>query len=57
LIVTVKPPHPPHSARGSIPPIPPIAGGKTVSGTLNGGGTVDIKISTMNGEITLRQAK
>ncbi|HTL69144.1 MAG TPA: DUF4097 family beta strand repeat-containing protein [Lacunisphaera sp.] len=38
------------------PPIPPIVGGKLVSGTLNGGG-VDIKISTMNGEITLRQAK
>lgn len=31
-------------------------GGKIVSGTLNGGG-VDIKISTMNGEITLRQTK
>ena len=34
--------------------MPPITGGKLVSGTLNGGG-VDIKISTMNGEITLRQ--
>jgi hypothetical protein len=42
----------------SPPPIPPvpgsITGGKLVSGTLNGGG-VDIKISTMNGEITLRR--
>jgi biopolymer transport protein ExbD len=37
-----------------IPPRPPITGGKLVSGTLNGGG-VDIKISTMNGEITLRR--
>ncbi len=43
-----KPPRPPH------PPMPPITGGKLVSGTLNGGG-VDIKISSMNGEITLRQ--
>ena len=35
-------------------PMPPITGGKLVSGTLNGGG-IDIKVSTMNGEITLRQ--
>jgi hypothetical protein len=35
--------------------VPPIMGGKLVSGTLNGGG-IDIKISTMNGEITLRHA-
>jgi len=42
------PPRPPRS------PTPPITGGKLVSGTLNGGG-VDIKISTMNGEITLRR--
>ncbi|HEY4245684.1 MAG TPA: DUF3016 domain-containing protein [Lacunisphaera sp.] len=40
------PPHPPLSG--------PITGGKLVSGTLNGGG-VDIKISTMNGQITLRR--
>jgi len=45
---TPRPPRPPR------PPVPPITGGKLVSGTLNGGG-VDIKISTMNGEITLRQ--
>lgn len=32
-----------------------IAAGKLISGTLNGGGE-DIKISTMTGEITLRQA-
>jgi hypothetical protein len=38
-----------------IPPVPSsITGGKLISGTLNGGG-VDIKISTMNGEITLRR--
>lgn len=40
------PPAPPH--------IPAIAGGKVVSGTLNGGGT-DIQITTMNGDITLRK--
>jgi hypothetical protein len=45
-----RPPHAPHAA------MPPITGGKIVSGTLNGGG-VDIKVSTMNGEITLRQTK
>lgn len=45
--------HPPRAPR---PPMPPITGGKTVSGTLNGGG-VDIKVSTMNGQITLRQTK
>ncbi len=46
-------PRPPRAPRA---PLPPITGGKTVSGTLNGGG-VDIKVSTMNGEITLRQTK
>jgi Putative adhesin len=50
---TPRPPRAPHAPRA---PIPPITGGKVVSGTLNGGG-VDIKISTMNGEITLRQTK
>ena len=52
----VKPPHPPRAPHAPRAPIPPITGGKIVSGTLNGGG-VDIKISTMNGEITLRQTK
>jgi hypothetical protein len=42
--------------RAPRPPMPPITGGKLVSGTLNGGG-IDIKVSTMNGEITLRQTK
>lgn len=40
-----------------VPPVPPIPGfgGKTIVGTLNGGG-VDIKLTSMNGAITLRQA-
>lgn len=38
-----------------LPPLPPF-GGKSVNGTLNGGG-VEIQLSTMNGAITLRQAK
>jgi Putative adhesin len=46
----------PRTPRPPRPPMPPITGGKVVSGTLNGGG-VDIKISTMNGEITLRQTR
>ncbi|MFI5336952.1 MAG: DUF3016 domain-containing protein [Opitutales bacterium] len=39
-----------------IPPIPPLPmfGGKSITGTLNGGGT-DISLSTMNGSITVRQ--
>jgi len=49
-------PAPMVAPRAPRPPMPPITGGKLVSGTLNGGG-VDIKISTMNGEITLRQTK
>jgi hypothetical protein len=46
----------PRAPRAPRPPMPPVTGGKLVSGTLNGGG-VDIKVSTMNGEITLRQTK
>ena len=49
-----KTPRPAKPARAPRAPMPPITGGKLVSGTLNGGG-VDIKVSTMNGEITLRQ--
>jgi uncharacterized membrane protein len=48
---------------GVIPPIPPVApalqfnfGGKSIVGTLNGGG-VDIKLTSMNGTITLRETK
>jgi len=46
----------PRAPRAPRAPLPPITGGKLVTGTLNGGG-VDIKVSTMNGEITLRQTK
>ncbi len=48
------PPRAPRAPHPPRPPMPPFTGGKLVSGTLNGGG-VDIKISTMNGEIKLRQ--
>jgi hypothetical protein len=51
-----KAPKSPKAPRAPRPPMPPITGGKLVTGELNGGG-VDIKISTMNGEITLRQTK
>lgn len=37
-------------------PVPGWGGGKSIVGTLNGGG-VDIQLSTMNGTITLRQTK
>ncbi len=36
------------------PSIPPMAGGKVISGTLNGGGT-DLQIATMNGDIIVRK--
>ena len=49
-------PNAPRTPRAPRAPMPPITGGKLVTGTLNGGG-VDIKISSMNGEITLRQSK
>lgn len=41
-----------------MPPMPPMPrfGGKLIVGTLNGGG-VDIKLTSMNGAITLRQVK
>ena len=52
----VTPPTVPRAPRTPRAPMPPITGGKIVTGTLNGGG-VDIKVSTMNGEITLRQSK
>ncbi|HEX2861221.1 MAG TPA: hypothetical protein VHN79_06260 [Lacunisphaera sp.] len=41
-----------------VPPTPPMPnfGGKSIVGTLNGGG-VDIKLTSMNGTITLRQSK
>lgn len=41
-----------------VPPIPPLPsfGGKSIVGALNGGG-IDIKLTSMNGTITLRQSK
>lgn len=49
---------------GPVPPVPPVPpmpplpnfGGKSIVGALNGGG-VDIKLTSMNGSITLRQVK
>jgi DUF4097 and DUF4098 domain-containing protein YvlB len=38
-----------------IPPLPPMTGGKIVTGTLNGGGP-EIRITTMNGNVTIRKA-
>jgi hypothetical protein len=37
-----------------VAPLPPMTGGKTVTGTLNGGGA-EIRITTMNGDVTLRK--
>ncbi len=37
-----------------LPLLPPMTGGKTVSGTLNGGG-VEIQAMTLNGDITLKK--
>jgi hypothetical protein len=41
-----------------LPPMPPVPnfGGKSIVGTLNGGG-IDIKLTSMNGTITLRENK
>jgi hypothetical protein len=41
-----------------VPPVPPMPnfGGKFIVGTLNGGG-IDIKLTSMNGTITLRETK
>ncbi|HEU5078886.1 MAG TPA: DUF4097 family beta strand repeat-containing protein [Opitutaceae bacterium] len=46
--------HPSFPRPPRVPPIPPIAGGKVVSGTLNGGGA-DIQVATMNGDIIVRK--
>lgn len=37
-----------------VPPLPPMTGGKIVTGTLNGGGP-EIRVNTMNGDVTLRR--
>jgi hypothetical protein len=39
----------------NLPQLPPMTGGKTVSGTLNGGG-VEIQIATLNGDIVLKKS-
>ncbi len=39
-----------------MPPLPPMTGGKIVTGTLNGGGP-EIRITTMNGDVTLRKTR
>ncbi len=45
----------PRAPRPPRPPsIPSMAGGKVISGTLNGGG-VDLQIATMNGDILVRK--
>jgi len=41
-------------AMAPMPPLPPMTGGKTVSGTLNGGG-VEIQAATLNGDISLKK--
>jgi hypothetical protein len=53
---TPQPAHAPHAPRVPRVPMVPTFGGKSVIGTLNGGG-VDIQLATMNGTITLRQVK
>jgi hypothetical protein len=45
-----EPPVPP------MAPLPPMTGGKMVTGTLNGGGP-EIRVTTMNGSVTLRKAE
>lgn len=46
-------PHP-MAPMAPLPPLPPMTGGKIVAGTLNGGGP-EIRIATMNGDVTLRR--
>lgn len=48
-------PVPPVPAIAPMPPLPNF-GGKSIVGTLNGGG-IDIKLTSMNGTITLRESK
>ncbi|HVU22573.1 MAG TPA: DUF4097 family beta strand repeat-containing protein [Opitutus sp.] len=48
------PPAPDVAPVPPVPPLPPMTGGKIVTGTLNGGGP-EIRISTMNGDVTLRK--
>lgn len=50
-----KPPKPPKAPKAPRVTFP-SSGGQTVVGTLNGGG-VDVRVTTMNGEIRIRQSK
>jgi Putative adhesin len=56
--MTMTAPVAPRAPMAPIPPMPPLPnfGGKSIIGTLNGGG-VDIKLTSMNGTITLRESK
>ena len=56
--VTVTTPVAPMAPTAPMAPLPPMPnfGGKSIVGTLNGGG-VDIKLTSMNGTITLRESK
>ncbi|MBK8478004.1 MAG: hypothetical protein IPL39_17370 [Opitutaceae bacterium] len=49
-------PHAPHAPHAPRPPTFPAFGGQVVTGTLNGGG-VEVRATTMNGEIQIREAK
>lgn len=49
-------PVPPVPRMPAMPAIPPLTGGKLVTGTLNGGGP-EIAVTTMNGDVTLREVK
>lgn len=49
-------PIPPVPPMPPMPPIPPMAGGKVVTGTLNGGGP-ELSITTLMGDITFRKAE
>lgn len=52
-----NPPRAPRAPKAPrSPSIPSMAGGKVISGTLNGGG-VDLQIATMNGDIVVRKRK
>jgi hypothetical protein len=51
-----KPPKPPKAPRAPHFPSFPAFGGQVVTGTLNGGG-VEIRATTMSGEIQIREAK
>lgn len=51
---SARPADAPPPTRRPMSPTPPMTGGKLVTGTLNGGGP-EIRVSTMNGDVTLRK--